>query len=454
MKKQTVVMIVVLALLLIVAGCFGIYYVGYKNDKKTENTELFSCMPSEIVEYSVNDGETAYKLVKKDDMWSVADNSVAVLDQKKVQDVVNSASRIVYLGVLKKRDIKGFEVIDIQSLDLKLKDGTEVNFKFVGVKDGICAVRMNDSEEIYSVRKSVWDILVAKLDNFRVALVFEELKNIDEKISYYSFTDYDKTKTVVRTKTAAEISASKSNRYMMDAPYKKQVDDEKFEQQIAVKISQIAAAQYVDDFPENLEDYGLDEESRAVLHFRWGDAEETLYLGTDLGGKVHAIKNGQDGVFVINSSQLEFLQTEPFYILESGILKSDTENIYKVAVRTKDETFDITSSGRNGNNGQFFVNGKVASEAAFSTALEKLSDVKIFSELATVPEDTRDIVIDVYFDNHTGVQTISLAAVGDKEYAAFINGKAEFAVKRETVEALIEELEDISKNPMKIDEKG
>lgn len=454
MKKQTVVMIVVLALLLLVAGCFGIYYIGYNSNKKTENAELFSCMPSEIVEYSVNDGETAYKLVKEDNVWTVADNSVAVLDQKKVQDVVNSASRIVSLGVLKKRDIKDFEVIDIQSLGLKLKDGSTVGFKFVGVKDGICAVRMNDSEEIYSVRKSVWDILIAKLDNFRVALVFEELKNIDEKISYYSFTDYDKSKTVVRTKTASEISASKSNRYMMETPYKKQIDDEKFEQQIAVKISQIAAAQYVDDFPENLEDYGLDEKSRAILHFRWGDAEETLYLGTEIGGKIHAIKKGQDGVFVINAQQLEFLQTEPFYILESGILKSDTEHIYKVLVRTKDETFDITSSGRNGNNGQFFVNGKVASKAAFNAVLEKLGDVKIFSELTTVPQNTRDIVIDVYFDNQTGVQTVSLAAIGDKEYAAFVNGKAEFAVKRENIEALVEELKDISKNPMKIDEKG
>ncbi len=454
MKKQTVVMIVVLALLLLVAGCFGIHYGGYKNNKKTENTELFSCMPSEIVEYSVNDGETAYRLVKEDSVWSVADNSVAVLDQKKVQDVVNSASRVVSLGVLKKRDLKGFEVTNVQSLGLKLKDGTEIGFKFVGVKDGMCAVRMNDSQEIYSVRKSVWDILITKLDNFRVALVFEELKNIDEKISYYSFTDYDKTKTVVRTKTANEISASKSNRYMMESPYKKQVDDEKFEQQIAVKISQIAAAQYVDDFPENLEDYGLDKESRAILHFRWGDKEETLYLGTDIGGKVHAIKNGQDGVFVINSSQLEFLQTEPFYILESGILEADTEHIYKVAVKTKGATFDITSSGRDRNDGHFFVNGKVASKAAFSSVLEKLKDVKIFSELTTVPQNTKDIVIDVYFDNHTGVQTISLVALGDKEYASFINGKAGFAIKRETIETLIEELEDISKNPMKIDEKG
>lgn len=454
MKRQTVVMIVVLALLLLVAGCFGIYYIGYENNKKTENTELFSCMPSEIVEYSVNDGEMPYKLVKKDDVWSVADNSVAVLDQKKVQDVANSASRIVSLGVLKKRDIKGFEVTNVQSLGLKLKDGTEVEFKFVGVKDGICAVRMNDSEDIYSVRKSVWDILITKLDSFRVALVFEELKNMDEKISYYSFTDYDKTKTVIRTKTSTEISASKSNRYMMEAPYQKQVDDEKFEQQIVVKISQIAAAQYVDDFPEKLEDYGLDKNSRAILHFRWGDKEETLYLGTDIGGKVHAIKNGQDGVFVINSSQLEFLQTEPFYILESGILKSDTEHIYKVAVMAKNETFDITSSNRNGNNGRFFVNGKVASKAAFSSVLEKLRDIEIFSELTTVPQNTKDIVIDVYFDNQTGMQTISLAAISDKEYAAFINGKAEFAVKRESIETLVKELKDISKNPMKIDEKG
>ena len=44
--------------------------------------------------------------------------------------------------------------------------------------------------------------------------------------------------------------------------------------------------------------------------------------------------------------------------------------------------------------------------------------------------------------------------INDKEYAAFTDGKAEFAVNKKSVEELLLELDKISKNPIKTDEKG
>jgi len=455
MKKQTVVMIGIIALLLLVVGCIGIYsYTENQKNKKIENTEVFSCKASDIIQYSVNAGEEQYTLIKEDERWRVKDNDVAVLNQQKVQEIVNSASMITVQGILGKRDLKEFEVTDIQDVDLTLADGSTCNLKFIGVKGEVCALRLNDSDDIYCVRKSTMDILVASLDKLRAALVFEELAGIDETLDYYSFKDYDKTETVVRTKTASEISGSKANRYMMEKPYLKEVDDEKFEQLIGVKIPAIATAKYVDDFPENLADYGLEEDSRAELHFKWGEFDETLYLGTEEGGFVHAVRKGQDGVFVISFSQLEFLQTEPFYLLSEGILESDIENIYKITVKNGETEYNITSENRKNNNKQFFVNQNAASEIAFNIVTESINNIKIRSEVAEIPQNTEDIVIVVYFDNGIDSQKISLSRVSDKEYVAFINGKAEFTVDSQSVDALLGELNNISKNPMKTDEKG
>jgi len=455
MKKQTVVMIWIIALLLLVVGCFGIYgYVNYQNTKKPQNIELFSCMPSDIVKYAVDNGDDSYALVKTDDVWQVEGNEVAVLDQKSVQDIVNSASLVNSQGILKKKEFKEFDVSALQSITITLVDGTEFKVRFVGTKGETCAVRINDEEELYSVRKSMRDILVASLDKLRAALVFEELIKTDEVLNYYSFTDYDKTKTVVRTKTAAEISNSKSNRYVMEIPYRKAVDDEKFEQQIVVRIPSIAAVSYVDDSPQDMTEYGLDEKSRAVLEFRWGDRTEKLYLGTETGGKVYAVREGKEGIFVINASQLEFLNTEPFYILESGILSSDIENIRSIVVKTADKVYEVTSSQRNNSNSRFFVNGKVASQAAFDSVIKLVGGLEIISEVSGSPENKSEITVYVYYDNGAAGQTIRMTAVNDKSYAAFINGKAEFAVSRKTVDALLEELNDISKNPMKTDKEG
>ena len=48
---------------------------------------------------------------------------------------------------------------------------------------------------------------------------------------------------------------------------KKEVDDERFEQQIAVKIPQIAAAQYVDDFPENQQKENAHHSTKHIIDF-------------------------------------------------------------------------------------------------------------------------------------------------------------------------------------------
>lgn len=455
MKKQTVVMICIIVLLLLVVGCFGIYgYINYQNSKKHQNIELFSCMPSDIVKYSVKNGNESYTLVKTDGVWTVEGNEVAVLAQKSVQDIVNSASLINSQGVLKKKALKEFEMTDAQTVTLNLVDESEIKISFVGHKGETCAVRINNDEEIYAVRKSMRDILVAKLDKLRAALVFEELMKTDDILTYYSFTGYDKTKTVVRTKTATEISNSKSNRYIMESPYRKDVDDDRFEQQIVVRIPAIAVVSYVDDFPENMSEYGLDEESRAVLNFKWGDRNETLYLGKEDAGKVYAVKAGKDGIFVLNASQLEFLNTEPFYILESGILSSDIENIRSVTVKTATDVYEVTSSQRNVANGLFYVNGKAASRAAFDSVAELIGGLEILSEISGKPENKGEIVVMVYYDNGTASQTISMTGVNEKSYAAFINGKAEFAVSRKTVDALLDELNNISKNPMKTNKEG
>ena len=455
MKKRTLIVIFTIGLLLLVVLSFGVYgCLSYQNSKKPQNIEVFSCLPSEIVKYRVINGNEKYTLVKDESEWKVEGNDVAVLDQKMVQDVINGASRITSQGILKKKELKEFEVIEVQELELTLSDGSVADLKFVGIKGESCALRIGDDNDIYSVRKSTRDILMASLDKLRVSLVFEELLRNDELLTYYSFTDYDKTKTIVRLKNASEISNTKSNRYVMEKPYRKDVDDEKFEQQILVRIPSIATASYVDDFPENLQEYGLDEESRAELRFKWGDFDETLYLGTNEGGKIHAIKKGKDGVFVINSSQLEFLHTEPFYILESGILNSDAENIYRINVRSEGKSYDITASGKNKANAKFYVNGNAASKMAFDLAVETLESLEFFSEIAKAPQNTKDILVTVYYDNQAPVQSISLVPSGNKQYAAFINGKAEFTVNGDAVSSLMTIIKDISNNPMKTEEKG
>ena len=135
-------------------------------------------------------------------------------------------------------------------------------------------------------------------------------------------------------------------------------------------------------------------------------------------------------------------------------IKEVFENISGLMVKTKNQEYKIESRNRKENNKEFFVNGKTASEAAFNAVAEIIGGIKINSEIVQNVKDNGDVTLMVYFDNGAGSQKISLSALNDKEYAAFTDGKAEFAVDKKSVDELLLELDKISKNPIKTDGKG
>ncbi len=113
--------------------------------------------------------------------------------------------------------------------------------------------------------------------------------------------------------------------------------------------------------------------------------------------------------------------------------------------------YSITSENRNGDTPKFYVCGKTAMREIFDDIIDELEDMKLLSELTDIPKDTGDVVIKVNYDNAAGSQRISLAELNNKNYAAFVDGKAEFAVDGETVRDLVEEVIEAYRNPMKRD---
>ncbi len=455
MKNKKIIISVVVVLLLAV-GCACLYAVWPEEEKKSEpeNIEVFDRVTAEIIEYSVTDRENQFVLVKNEGEWKIRGNELAILDQTKVTELMGNVSLISVKNVESDIDATTFEAQKKQEVKIVLADGEEFVFEFAELASDKCALRISGHDDIYAAHMSLRDILVAKLENLRVAVIFEGLLKETEEMSYYSFTDYDKTKTVVRTKTAYEISANKTNSYVMETPYARDVDDEKFEQQISVIIPRLSAQKYVENPSENLEDYGLDSDSRAVLNFRWGSLDESLFLGKSEGSMVYAMKKGTDEIFLINSSNLAFLNTEPFYLLEPCVLDGETENITSFSIHKGETAYDVKIRKASDGTNQYYINEKAASENAFLTLRNKLSEISLKSELLTVPEVADKISLTIVFSNGQKRQTLTFVPNGEKDYAMFENGTAKFAVDKSTVDGFIAELDTISKNPLQTGGKG
>ncbi len=455
MKKQTVVLVWSAILLIIVAVCIGVYCIwgGTQGYTKNQSVVAFNCVSTDIEEYTVVDKNVRqYTLERSDGEWSIEDNSKIELDQDKVGKLISSVSNITATGTVSRKDFEKLYTKDEKRIILDIDNAENAEIRFLGSYESLCAFKVSGDKKIYVMNTSMRDVLAPKLDTLRITTVFTELSKIDTMPDYYRYRDYDGSVVEIRSKTASELAKGKDNRYIMESPYKREIDDNEFEQKIALKIPLITIKSYVKKpKPYNPEAYGLDEASRAELNFRWDKANETLYLGKTENGAVYAETKNSVDIFTIETSQLEFLKLDPFYVLDGGLLKAHISNIQSIDISIGDAVYTIVSEGKKTDTPKFYVCGKTATREVFEDILEELGDMKLLSELTEVPKNTKDILIKVNYDNGAGGQTISLAKLNNKNYAAFIDGKAEFAIDGETVADLVEEVVEAYRNPMKRD---
>lgn len=441
MKKQTVVIIWSVAVLLLVVGSVLGFKFGFGKKDNGSSTEIFECLPSDIVSYSVDNGHgNKYKLVRQDDEWKIENNDVAVINSKKAEELMRCASKITATGIVKNKEISDKNG-DVRTVKIGISDGSEFAMTFLGEEAGMCMFKIAEEDTVYTMYTSTRDILTAPLDSLRDLQIFTEFDDDENMPELYEYTDYDKSKVSIRLKTGWELSQDDKNQFMMTEPYYRSVDDDKFTQQVLVKIPAIMrSGSYVYDYPEDLSVYGLDRSGRATLKISRNGAESILYLGKTDNGLVYAQKEGQDEVFAIASAQLEFLNTEPFYLIDSRLLESDIEGVSRVSVKLDGATYELKRNVVAEGSEWFSINGKNTNKEAFDEIISLINEIEVVSELATFPPNTRDIVIRVYYSGKAAAPEVALVPAGEKEYAVFVNGKAEFAAEKQKIDDIIERI--------------
>lgn len=455
MKNRKAVIFSVIVILVIVSGLCLFFALGGEEQTKVTYKDIFDCRVSDIVGYTVTDGENGFTLEKSGEEWRVKDDKIHTLNQQKVQELLGNASVISVLDIDSGISKSEFSKMPKQTVCIALNDGSEHTFEFAVLNKEKCALNVSGDDEVFVAHLSLRDILVAKLENLRYKFLFDGLAESDEALTYYSYLDYDKSKTVVRMKNAGELSKGKKTSYVMVEPYNEEVDDELFEQQIAVNIPIMTAEKYVSEPAEELSVYGLDRESRAELSFKWGTKDEALYLGKNENGLVYGMLRNTDGIFMINASKLGFLKTEPFYVLDRGILTAEPEKVSRITIRMGDVAYSVSSrKAADGENNLYFINDSPMSEENFASLVEMLDEIELKGELLTVPENSDGIKLEITYGNGYSGQRLVFVQTTDKDYAMFADGTAKFAVDKAAVDSFVNALDAASKNPLKKGEKG
>lgn len=460
MKKQTLVLLWSIVILLLVGGCCGVYIYKKSNEEKnSRGVEVFACMPADIISYTVSGGgsDDSYEIKRDGEGWAFTDDGGAVVDNEKAESLINAASRITALKKISESELKRFKTESgtaEKTFSVKLKNGAEYRTEFLGTHKESCAFRINAADGIYTMNTSLRDILTPTKEQLSVVAVFGDIGKI-VSFEYSSPGEEDieikcETEEEVKVGENAEKKADEKSamlHYTMIKPYKRAVDAEKFGQLIAVNIPNIKVARFIDSPSKNMKSYGLDESSRSTLTVgavTKGAAdmtEATLYIGKNSGGLVYAQKKGENNVFTVNSAQLDFLGTEPFYLVRADFVGMGAEEIETVTVKTGGESFELSYSG-----GKYLLNGAEIPAPGFEEIIADIEKISISGEAPKDIENTADIQVEVKGADGKREKT-SLAAVGQNSYAVFENGNenAEFTVDRAALDATVEKLRALSR---------
>ncbi len=455
MKKQTAVLIWAAAVLFVIAVCFTAYFVwdaGASDVAGDTPVEVFTCKTSLIEEYTVERNDSSYTLEKEDGNWVIEDNKKARIDQSIMEKIMAAASNITATGTITRKDLESFDQSDQPRVSIDVEDGRDIKIRFLGTKDNLCAFRIDGDRQTYVMYQSSMSILAPRLDSIRITDIFADITNDDIAPDYFFYKNYEGEVVEIRMKTSGEFARGKNNRYIMDRPYKAAVDDELFEQSVTVKIPNIKAGGFVENPEADLKVYGLDSSSAAELRFRYNGKNYVLYLGKTQGGMVYAKKDNAKEIFTINASRLDFLDTDPFYILERGILSTEIDKISAVTIRWNKEQHTLTVTRPGGDaEDRYLLDGKVASREVFEEIAEEIAEIEYIGRADEGLQNTRDIVISVSYFGGIPSQELSLAKLNDKNYVLFIGGRAEYTVESEAVHQVIDEIQKAINSPVKVD---
>ena len=163
MKKQTLVLLWSIVILLLVGGCCGVYIYKKSNEEKnSRGAEVFACMPADIISYTVSGGG-------------------AVVDNEKAESLINAASRITALKKISESELKRFKTESgtaEKTFSVKLKNGAEYRTEFLGTHKESCAFRINAADGIYTMNTSLRDILTPTKEQLSVVAVFGDIGKI------------------------------------------------------------------------------------------------------------------------------------------------------------------------------------------------------------------------------------------------------------------------------------
>ena len=284
-------------------------------------------------------------------------------------------------------------------------------------------VRLSDDDTVYTVSSATKNILFLKRDDYRDFSLFTKLSDSTE-ISEVKLSRPGKADIAVREKTdeEKENSAGYSSNYLITSPVSAEAHPENVLSRLIDKVNEISAVRLIEDHPENLAKYGLNNPAKVYFKDRDGNAV-TLLVGnrTENGGS-YVMREGVPAV-VETGGTADFRDLSHSDIVASLIWVYNSEDVKKVTYKTEKETHTLELDFRDntlfGKYDGKEMTGKnptylYVHTIRFSVAGEMEKGAKYSSPAITITIELKN----------GKTETLDLCEINERHYAAVRNGKA------------------------------
>jgi hypothetical protein len=277
--------------------------------------------------------------------------------------------------------------------------------------------------------------------------------NYDE-VEYAKITERDGTVLEVKRKTDAETKSFQLGfgPFVLTRPYSlpRGLDTQK--QDALVKGAQsVSISDFADEPLKDLDAYGL-AHPRAEVVVR--DKSNTIdyIFGSEKGTQTWFAIRGQPGVYLAETSSLDFLKTKPFDVIDKFTFIPNIEDVDRMDVTAGGRTHSLVitrttkKAAKAGDPDEvtaaYTVDGKTAPEDNFKKFYQALIGLQVEGEAARRVPNSPEVTVS-FFLNKGDVKTVRVDyAPYDRDfYAIFLNGVSGFALTRGQLSAMLAKLD-------------
>ena len=376
--KNAIILLVILAIL------GGVYYYidqkkpGTSNDTTSETITIFKTEKDNISEINIITADHNITFYKDGEEWKEKSSGNIKLVQSKIDNLAYDVATINAEQLVEEnaKDLSVYGLTTpISTLNIKLTDGTIKTF-YVGDKTPSKTAyyfQEKDQNTVYTIYSSKGDSFSSSLEEYRDKNVFTVKP---EEITSIILDGTDRERLVLQAKepkneNEEETAATTISAWDMLEPHKISVDNEDLHNLILSKLSGITVKDFVDDHPDNLENYGLDS-PKYILELKDIDNKKSkLLIGKTENGSTYFQVPDSQSIYTIEEEKLAFKDIKPFDLIEkfAYIVNIDTVDKIEINADGKITTLEIIHKTEEEGD-EYKVDGQNANESNFKKAYQ------------------------------------------------------------------------------------